>query len=158
MHFDEELILKEVEAGTNKEILLKMAENLESKGLVKESYKKAVIEREEAFATGLPTISYSVAIPHTDVEHVNKKSISVSVLKEPVAFGIMGEESDTTPVKIVFMLAMDKKHDQLDLLKRLMQLFADPKTLDLIVNEPNKTTIKDHILSLLHLSHEGGEN
>ncbi|OIJ12579.1 PTS sugar transporter subunit IIA [Anaerobacillus alkalilacustris] len=143
--FDETLILQDLQGDSVKEILENMGKNLREKGLVKDSFIEAVIERENKFATGLPTRSISVAIPHTDSEHVNQKSISLGILKDTVDFGIMGEESATTPVKLVFMLAMNEQHSQLSLLQKLMQLFQEEETLQRLVNESSKTTIKEII-------------
>lgn len=157
MHFDEDLIIREAVAKSNEDIIEQMAEKLYEKGLVKKTYIDAVIEREHHFATGLPTNGYSVAIPHTDVEHVNKKSISLAILKDSVDFGVMGEETATTPVKLVFMLAMDQKHSQLELLKKLMSIFSNPETLQTIVKEECKTNIKELVLNLLNPQPEGGE-
>jgi len=73
IYLDESLILTDLEVTDKEELLKMMGTNLMEKGLVKESFIKAIIEREKNYATGLPTKSVSVAIPHTDPEHVNKK-------------------------------------------------------------------------------------
>ena len=91
MFFDESVILLDVEGETPEEVLKTVASNMANKGLVKQSYINAIIEREKEYPTGLPTPGVSVAIPHTDIEHVNKKSISFAVLKNPVEFYIMGD-------------------------------------------------------------------
>ncbi|UOQ94683.1 PTS sugar transporter subunit IIA [Halobacillus shinanisalinarum] len=145
VYLDESVILLDVEGVAKEEILTVMGRNLVDKGLVKESFIQAIIAREGEFATGLPTAGISVAIPHTDVEHVNRKTISVGVLKKAVDFGVMGDESEITPVKLVFMLAMDEAHSQLSLLQQLMQIFQSEETLKYLVSEKDKTSIK-HLL------------
>ncbi|MED3668584.1 PTS sugar transporter subunit IIA [Geobacillus kaustophilus] len=156
--FDESLILYDLEAENNEEVLAKMARNLANKSLVKESYIHAVIERERAFPTGLPTQGVSVAIPHTDVEHVIQKAISVATLKQPVPFAVMGENDRTTPVQIVFMLAMNEAHTQPTLLQKLMQLIQDEKALKYILTEKNKTTLRHWIVERLGFHHlKGGD-
>jgi len=140
---DESLILMNLKGECKEEILEQMAKNLVAKGIVKESYTAAIIEREQAYPTGLPTMACSVAIPHTDIEHVNRKAISVGILSKPVDFGIMGEEEETTPVELVFMLAMDQKHSQLKLLTRLMQIIQDEKMLNSLMKETSRTAIKE---------------
>lgn len=157
MLFNETLILKNIEAASWEETLEIMANNLVELGIVKDSYPRAVIEREKTYATGLPTNGCSVAIPHTDIEHVNKKAISLGILKEPVEFGIMGDDSEKTAVKLVFMLAMDQAHSQLELLQNLMQVFQDDTMLTTLSTEESKTTIKDLLISKLNLSLKGGE-
>lgn len=155
INFTESLILTGIEAKTNMEVLERMATNLCEQGMVKESYKQAIKDRENNFATGLPTASVGVAIPHTDIEHVNQAAISVGVLKEEVNFGIMGEEESTVPVKVVFMLAMKESHAQLELLQKLMQIFQDENALTTLATAASKTVIKELVSAKLGL--EGGE-
>ena len=157
IYFNESIIFLDLEANTKEEVLLAMATNLEEKGLVKETFKDAVIAREQEYATGLPTMGVSVAIPHTDPEHVNKKAISVAVLKEPVEFGVMGgDSSETTPVKLVFMMAMDEGDSQLGLLQKLMQIFQDEKMLQLLAIEQDKTKLMNLLANKLEFAPEGG--
>ncbi|QPA32265.1 PTS sugar transporter subunit IIA [Thermaerobacillus caldiproteolyticus] len=150
IYFDESLILKDIDVNSREELLRTMATNLFRKGLVKKSFIEAVIEREKTFATGLPTNSVSVAIPHTDSEHVNKKAISVAVLKEPVNFGVMGEMNVEIPVQIVFMLAIDKKDSHLVLLQKLMEIFQNAEELQFLIEE-NKTNIKKRLANHLQI-------
>lgn len=157
MHINENLILKDIEGNSYEEVLETMARNLCEQEIVKESYINAIIQREQNYATGLPTNGLSVAIPHTDAEHVNKKAISLGILKEPVEFGIMGEDSEKTPVKLVFMLAMDQAHSQLELLQNLMQVFQNEELLNTLAAEESKTTIKELLLNQLKFDLKGGE-
>jgi PTS system galactitol-specific IIA component len=158
IYFDESIISVDLEAASSEDVLRKMGNNLHSKNLVKETFTQAIIDREGEFATGLPTSGVSVAIPHTDVEHVNTKTISVATLKEPVDFGIMGGGPDeTTPVKVVFLLAMNESNDQLSLLQQLMQVFQDEETLMTLANEKDKSNIKHLLTEKLSLDVEGGE-
>ncbi|WP_174614832.1 PTS sugar transporter subunit IIA [Virgibacillus ihumii] len=157
LFFDESVILLDVDCTTKEEVLSEMSQNLCDKGLVKESFCNAVIAREGEFATGLPTKTAAVAIPHTDVEHVNQKVISIAVLKQPVEFGVMGDPDATVPVKIVFLLAMNESHSQLSLLQNLMQIFQDEETLPAIINASDKTEIKAMVDQNLIYSFEGGE-
>ena len=80
--------------GTKEDVLRTMAKNLEAKGLVKESFSDAVIAREQVQATGLPTMGVSVAMQHTEPEHVTNKALNVAVPKEQVEFGVMGGKLD----------------------------------------------------------------
>lgn len=153
---NESFILIGVEGGSKEDILTRMAKNLVALGVVKESYITAVIEREQAYPTGLPTGACSVAIPHTDIEHVNRKAISIGVLKQPISFGIMGEETETTPVELVFMLAMDQKHSQLKLLTRLMQVIQNQETLTALSQETSPANIKEIMNAVLQFETQGG--
>lgn len=153
---DETLIFTGLDGNTREDILSAMADNLHAHGYVKESYKNAVIQREQRFATGLPTAGCGVAIPHTDIEHVNRAAISIAVLKEDVDFVIMGEEAECVPVKLVFMLAVKEQHSQLEMLQQLMAIFQDHEALDYLVGVADKTKIRAFIIKKLGL--EGGEN
>ncbi len=158
VNFDETLVLRNIEGENSADILNFMAKNLYNKGFVKASYAEAVIEREKKFATGLPTGGYGVAIPHTDIEHVNQSAISVGILKEQVEFGIMGEETEKTPVKLVFMLAMHDSHSQLSMLQSLMGIFQDEEVLTYLATEESEVKIKDEVVKKLNLSiMKGGE-
>ncbi|VBB08942.1 phosphoenolpyruvate-dependent sugar phosphotransferase system eiia 2 [Lucifera butyrica] len=150
--FDETLILIDLQVDSYAEVLKFMAANLHDKGFVKESYAAAVIAREQKFATGLPTEGCGVAIPHTDIEHVAKAAICFGILKKEVPFGIMGEETATVPVKLVFMLAMNTAHTQLELLQKLTQIFQERETLNCLANEKSKAKIKDIISRKLNLA------
>ncbi|HLR18998.1 MAG TPA: PTS sugar transporter subunit IIA [Staphylococcus sp.] len=134
-----------LEANTKEDVLSQLADLMHDNGYVKASYKDAVIEREKSFATALPTVYCSVAIPHTDIEHVNSKTIGVAVLKETVPFVIMGEVEETTDVKLIFMLAMDKEDAQLSLLQKLMGIFQNDQTLESIATATDNNQVVDII-------------
>jgi PTS system galactitol-specific IIA component len=146
---DENLIMLGLDAGKNEDVLAQMAQVLQQQGYVKESYKEAVIARERIFATGLPTESYGVAIPHTDIVHVAEPAICVARLKNPVDFVIMGEEEATVPVNLVFMLAMKEQHAQLDLLQKLMAILQDQEAMGYLAIEADKHKIKTFVIEKL---------
>ena len=89
-----ELILLDIDVKDKLDVLEIMADNLHRLGYVKDTYKKAVIEREKVFATGLPTLIGGVAIPHTDIQHVDIPAISIARLNKAVDFVIMGDDSN----------------------------------------------------------------
>lgn len=149
---EENLILPKLKGSSKEEILAKMADNLCKHGYVKDSYKDAVIEREKNFATGLPTGSYGVAIPHTDIVHVNQAAISFAFLEETADFVIMGDEAETVPVKLVFMLAMKEQHTQLEMLKKLMGIFQDNEALAYLASEEDKIKTKEFMINKLNLN------
>ena len=125
----EELVLLDVEARDNLDLLRQAAQRLYEQGYVKESYADAVVAQEKVFATGLPTVMGGVAIPHTDVEHVNAPAVCIARLKEPVDFVVMGDDTETIPVDCIFMLAMKEAHAQLTLLQNLMGILQDADAL-----------------------------
>ncbi|SDJ58455.1 PTS sugar transporter subunit IIA [Salimicrobium halophilum] len=142
IRIEEEVIFQELEASSKEEALRKVAGNLVEQKIVEESFVEAVIEREKEFATGLPTPGLAVAIPHTDAFHVREKAISVAVLKEPVTFIQMGTRDVEVPVKIMFMLAMNEAHSQLELLQKLMAMLQKQEVLEGIVSAETATAIR----------------
>lgn len=137
---DDKVIQIKLEAKNKEEVLNIMSNILKNEGYVKESYCDAIIEREKIFATGISTGEYSIAIPHTDAEHINKPMIAVATLKNPVKFIEMGSSDQEVSVKIVFMLAMTDKNRQVKLLSNLMTIVQDKKMLKKIygINEKEK--------------------
>ncbi|CAM4002602.1 PTS sugar transporter subunit IIA [Staphylococcus schweitzeri] len=137
----EENIILNLSATDKESVLSQMSDVLYQNGFVKSTFKDAVIQREEEFATGLPTHLCSVAIPHTDVEHINNRTIGVAILEKEVPFVEMGTLDQQTDVKIVFMLAMDKVDDQLKLLQQLMQIFQSEEKLEQILRTNDRAAL-----------------
>ena len=133
--------------NTNEEVLSFMADFLYKEGIVKDSFKEAIIKREKSFSTGLNIGVYGVAIPHTDVEHVNESSIGILTLQNPVTFKQMGDNLDV-PVSIVCMLALKESHDHLEMLQKLMNLFQDENIIQKIINLTDSEDNKDKILEI----------
>src|SRR5688572_13356611 len=85
---------------TKEEAILTLAALLRDGGYVKDSFGAAVLAREDVFPTGLPTQPVGVAIPHTDVEHVNNSALAVGILSQPVVFMEMGSFDGQVDVEI----------------------------------------------------------
>lgn len=107
------------------ELLRSLAGELEAAGIVKPSYADAVIERETRFPTGLPTEVLRVAIPHCDVQHVERSAFLVTRLAEPVTFREMGTNDGHVDVELVVMMAIADGAAQLGALQALMGIFTD---------------------------------
>lgn len=136
---DRNLVMLNIEANTQTEALEKLAGRLCETGYVKESFANAILEREKVFPTGLPTEGYGVAIPHTDVEHVNKPAIALGILKNSVKFNLMGDidPNNQVDVRIMFMLAIKEPHMQLKLLQDIMEVIQDSELLQKMVQAPD---------------------
>ncbi|MGO0907609.1 PTS sugar transporter subunit IIA [Clostridioides difficile] len=128
------LIFKDIEVSSNEDALKFLGQRLFDEQYVKESYIEAVIAREKKYATGLPTGIYGVAIPHTDIVHVNEPGIAVGILNEPVKFIMMGTDDTEIDVKVIFMLAVKEPQEQLQLLERLMTILQDENMLNNIID------------------------
>lgn len=142
---DKNVINLNVKAMNSEDVLTQMSEVLVGTGYVKNTFKDAIIKREETFATGLPTDFRGIAIPHTSTEHVNQPIVSVAVLTEPVNFRMMGNHDENIEVDIIFMLALKEAHAQLDMLQNLMSLIQDQE----LLTKVRSCTTKDEVYSLL---------
>lgn len=128
----ENLVLLNLDCKTSDDVLSIMANHLHDLGYVKDSFSQAVKDREVAFATGLPTESYGLAIPHADIEHVNKAAICISTLNNPVDFRMMSNHDQIIKTSIVVMLALKEGHQHMELLSKLIMFIQNPKILEKI--------------------------
>ena len=123
-----ELIIPGLEAKNSDEIFEALGGELVKQGYCKESYVQALKDREAEFPTGINMGDKGVAIPHTDVIHVNKKGIAIATLKEPVSFIEMGTDDEYVKAQVIFMLAVDEK-GHLELLQAILGILQDQETL-----------------------------
>jgi len=128
LELDRELIKIGLEPVSKEEVLTELGNLLAEKGFVKEGFTESVLSREKSFPTGLPTIPFGVAIPHTDGDMVHESKIAFASLKEPVKFFAMGRNDELVDVRLIFMLALKSPEDQLDMLQKLVGLFQNPDT------------------------------
>ena len=129
--------------SSKEEALTYLSDKLIEKGIVKESYKEAILNREKVFPTGLQFEKYGIAIPHTDVEHVNKEKIAVMTLENPVSFYQMGTNDVEVSVKVIFMLALKEAHSQLSILQQLIEILQDKEIMERLMNMDEHTTSKE---------------
>ncbi|GMA07797.1 PTS galactitol transporter subunit IIA [Tetragenococcus halophilus subsp. flandriensis] len=143
--FEEEIIFFKVEGiNNNEEALEFLSDQLSSRRVVTESFKKAIIDRENIFPTGLKLNQYGVAIPHADPNYVNMNQIALMTLADPVMFKRMEDPSLEVQVNLIIVLALKDPDSQLMTLKALMNLFQDKEVINSILNfdNTNKSIIK----------------
>lgn len=143
----EELVVMDMDAKDANEAIGKLAEVLYKNNFVKKSYIKAVQERERIFPTGLPTEGVGVAIPHTDVEHVNIPTMAIAILDKPVRFNMMGIAKEEIDVQILFMMAIKEPEAQIELLQKLMDIFQDKEILEQILRSKTPSEVKEIFLA-----------
>lgn len=125
----ESLIFFDLEEKTDAELLKVMGQAMVRAGHGRTTYVQALIDREKIFPTGLDIEGIGVAIPHTDVCHVKKDGIALAVLRHPVEFRQMQEETLKTPVRFVFMLAVADAEEHLGNLQSILRIIQDRQTL-----------------------------
>ena len=129
-HIDPRAIALGVEVQSSEQVIRLLAGRLEALGYVKPSYADAVVKREATMPTGLPLgQAVNVAIPHTDAVHVIRPGVALGVLSAPVDFANMEGPDEAVPVGVVFLLAINDKDKQIDMLQEIMEAIQDPATL-----------------------------
>ncbi|WP_110953564.1 PTS sugar transporter subunit IIA [Anaerosinus massiliensis] len=141
MNIDLDFIFINFTANDDMEVIRKMAENLNAKGVVKDSFVPAILERERNFCTGLQFDEAGIAIPHTDTQHVNIPAISIAVLNNPIIFQGMGMPGTKVNVEIVFMLAIKEAHSHMEFLQTLMTEFQREGVLRNLITSKSKTAL-----------------
>lgn len=123
---EREAIETRVDAASSEEVIRLLAGRLEKLGYVRPSFADAVLAREARMPTGLPMGRDSnVAVPHTDPEHVLKPGIAIATLAHPVDFANMEDPEEAVPVGLVFMLALNDKDKQIEMLQQIMLTIQD---------------------------------
>ena len=138
---DKSVIVPDLEAESWEDVMKSLGQKLIDEGYTKESYIDALLTREKDFPTGLDIDGLGVAIPHTDVSHVNKAGIAIGVLKKPVTFIQMGSDDEEIGVKLVFMLAVTDPNAHIDELQRIIEIIQDKDVLEKLFTVTDKDTI-----------------
>ncbi|WP_255307031.1 PTS sugar transporter subunit IIA [Paraliobacillus sp. PM-2] len=117
-------------ATTQQEVFTEISSMLLEKGIVKESFKDAIIERESNYPTGLDLSPVAeglpnVAIPHTDTEHCDAKAVVFIKLTNPIPFNNMIAPDNELNVNYLFMIINNEKTNQTNVLSELMAFMTD---------------------------------
>lgn len=132
-----------------KDCYTRLADQLKAENRVKSGFLESVLSREEEYPTGLVTSAdIGVAIPHPyDGSLTVHPSIAVAVLPRPIEVGSMIDPDKQVKVSLVFMLALNKSDDHLNVLGHLMDVFQDEKALLEIANAKDAQFIEEKIAS-----------
>ena len=124
-------VLLGVQATTSEQVIRTLAERLHALGYVRSTFADAVVERERSLPTGLPLeLEENVAVPHTDSEHVIKAGVALATLSTPVAFASIDDPEEMLSVGTVFLLAIDNKDRQIDVLQQVIATIQNPAMRD----------------------------
>ncbi len=141
---NEDLILAKQTVKDQEEILRKLGGLLYEHQFVKDSYTKAVLEREKVFPTGIATSVTGVAIPHTDSIHVNQSAIAIATLEQPIVFEAMGYPGKNIEnVTLVMMLAIQDPKKVMEVIRLIMKIFTTESILNAMLEALNAQDIKD---------------
>jgi PTS system galactitol-specific IIA component len=118
-------------ARTSEAIIRDLGGMLYKLGYVKDGFVEATLEREASMPTGLPLGGeINAAIPHVDIEYVNKPALALATLQYPVPFSNMVDPDDIVPVRMVIMLALDKPKSQIEMLQSVSELLQNAEIID----------------------------
>ena len=123
-----------LDAKTKDDIMESMGGRFVELGYCKPSYVQALKDREVEFPTGIDIDGAGVAMPHTDVSHVNRAGIGIATLKEPVEFVHMATDDVPVEVRVVFMLAVDNPNKHLEKIQNILAVFQDKQALERIMS------------------------
>ncbi|GGP12825.1 PTS sugar transporter subunit IIA [Oceanobacillus neutriphilus] len=140
----ENAVFTELEASDKEEALKKMSEAFSKNGFVNEGYYASILDRERNAPTGIEAYDYGIAIPHTDPKFVNKDSLSIAVLKEPVIFNNMVNAKETIEVKVIFLLGLSESTKHLNILRQIMELIKEQGVLKKMV-EMRQNELYDYL-------------
>lgn len=142
--FSKEDLIISCDKKTYPEVLEYAADYLEKKGYVKDTFKEAILKREEEFPTGLgiEDSDFDVAIPHTFPEHVIIPGVLVIKMENPVSAIQMGTFEDVVSnIRYIFMLLLEGKSDShLVMLQTLMGFFQNKEAMETLgkANTPDE--------------------
>lgn len=135
------LITIGMEEDSYQDVFRQLGGALIQEGYAKSSYIDALNAREKDYPTGLDIDGVGVAIPHTDVSHVNKAGIAIAVLKHPVTFIQMGTDDEEVSVRLVFMLSVVDPNAHIDELQKILAIIQDTSVLGQVINAQNEEKI-----------------
>lgn len=124
---DEKLIFLDDSSLTTDDFFENIATRLEELEYVTPTFYKAISEREKVFPTGLQLEYLTVAIPHTDVQHIRKPFISIHrIQNEQLSFIQMGTNDVKVLPQYILVLGIKEPKNQITLLSTLIELFSQP--------------------------------
>jgi galactitol PTS system EIIA component len=136
--FHEDLVLMNIEASSDMEVINLLADRLHNSGLVSADYGRMTCERELEHPTGLPTKPYCISIPHAEPGGVMQSSLAFASLKYPVKFRSMEDPDILLDVSMVIMLANNNPEEQIQTLRNLAILFSNPEKIEELKNQPTE--------------------
>jgi len=122
------------------EVISAVGMKLFEEGYVRDTFIQAAIDREKQLPTGLPLAGgINAAIPHTEIEHVIKPALGMATLKTPVDFQNMVLPEEPVPIRLVFLLALEKPKAQIEMLQEIASVLQNS---DLVAELLNQNTFE----------------
>lgn len=134
----DELCELDLDVKSTDEFFQVMSEKAKQLGYVTEQFCSAIMERESAYPTALPTQPYPVAIPHSDPVNIIKQFIAPVRLKQAIDWCEMANNDHILKVRIVFLLGFQREEGHVELLQVLLENFQDPELMEQLLHAQSK--------------------
>lgn len=141
MSFDESLIFLDESFPDKNSFFDELGRRMHEAGLVKESFARALREREALYPTGLGVEPCPVAIPHADPCHVDRECLAFIRFAEPIEFRDMGEPELSVGVRLAFLLAVREPKRQLKTLSNLVSAFSKTSVMERLLRETKPAAV-----------------
>lgn len=129
-----ERIILGLSADSQNDVFEQVGGALIREGYCKDSFVQALIKRESENPTGIDIAGFGIAIPHTDISHVNRDGLAIGVLKKPVKFMAMGTDDEYVDAQVVFVLAITDPNGHLEQMQALLRILQDKTVLEQMRN------------------------
>ena len=116
-------LLSMVGGGNCETLLTELGNYAIEKGLAREGFTEALLERERKYPTGIQART-GIAIPHSEQEFTIKPTVIIALLDKETLFRPMGGGSDVF-VRTVFLLLLDKMEHQVEMLSNIVAFIQD---------------------------------
>lgn len=145
--FKSDLVFFHFEAENQQDLFQKLSDQLLARGYVKPSWLDAITTREKKYPTGLTCPTISVAIPHTEPEHLLRPYIAVIRPKEPLIFQGMAGMGGEVPAELIVNLGvMAHEQGQIAILQALMRIFVDEYAVKDIMRQTTQQGMVDALV------------
>ena len=112
----------------------RVSDVLLAQGVVHESYREALLLREQNHPTAMQLENMGVAIPHVDVEHIRQEKLVVVTSPQGITFHQAEDPDLTMKVNVIFFLLLKGKDDHLEFLMKLIALFQKTEQMNKILH------------------------
>ena len=130
------------EAGTdNTETLNHCVDLMIAEGVVEESYRSQVIDRERDCPTALQFEDIAVALAHGDPVGVSQSAMVLARCVNHPGFGLMDDPETFIPIDAVILLAVNDPNGHIQVLARLIDALSKKEVCEFIKTSDDKTAI-----------------
>ncbi|NAZ94375.1 PTS sugar transporter subunit IIA [Vibrio toranzoniae] len=139
-----ERVFKIKDEITDVELLKKLALSLFNDGLVKETFVQAVVDREADYPTAIDIGTHSIAIPHTEFEHVIETGVAIAVLPNAtVSFKSADDPDITLNPSIVVMMALSPSTEKVEVIQKIFSYLGEYNNIKVICeSDSNEKMLK----------------